>query len=451
MQGAVASARTEAAASQAAYEETYRAFRETQQAYFDALKQPAAIQAALEETQRALQETQRVYFESLADAERLRAELQAAHRDLSDARQSRFAAPAGISGLADHDPTRPLSGIERLNSVITSAYNADQYRASVVALTDYCRGRPNDVEARLRLADAHLMGWAGGTEAWDRIIGLFLSEFDAQSAVATLEEAARISAGRKDIQDTLRLARQLATPPMLLVALPRSGSVFLYHALTFGLNKHGTGQISAGAFPHIAACYESLAILKRLNSTAHTHLAPSRANLVELGPRLKLEHLHVHLRDPRQAMVSWFHFMPGAVQHEDPAQALHYNVPSDYFEWSTERQIDWQIDNWLRWEIEWIDGWLRASDEPWFKTKILYTTFEDMVREPKTFFARILEFYGIDQELFDAPQKPRAPGDRNFRKGALDEWRDLLTPAQIERASAMIPERLFDRFGWSKA
>jgi Sulfotransferase domain len=443
MQEVVAIARAEAAASQAAYEETYRAFKETQQAYFDALKLPATTQAALEETQRA-------YFDSLADAERLRGELKEANRELADLRQSRFAAPAGTSGLAGEDPLRPMSAIEQLNGIITSAYDADRYRARVAALADYCRGRSDDVEARLRLADAHLIGWAGGAKAWGRIVELFLSEFDPQSAIAALEEAARISPGREDVRDTLRLVRQIATPPMLLVALPRSGSVFLYHALTYGLNKHGTGQISAGAFPRIGACYESLAFLKRVNATAHTHLAPSRANLIELGPRLKLEHLHVHVRDPRQAMVSWFHFMPGVVQQEDVAQGLHYNVPSDYFEWSTERQIDWQIDNWLRWEIEWIDGWLRASDEPWFKTKIFYTTFEDMVREPEPFFARILEFYGIDPGLFEAPQKPRSRGDRNFRKGALDEWRALLTPAQIERASAMIPERLFDQFGWPK-
>jgi hypothetical protein len=161
--------------------------------------------------------------------------------------------------------------------------------------------------------------------------------------------------------------------------------------------------------------------------------------------------MQVHVRDPRQVMISWFHFFPHVARELDPVQALHHGVPDDYFERSAERQLDWLIDNWLRWTIDWIEGWVQAEREPWFKTKLLFTTFEDMIADPKAFFDRILDFYGVERDLFVHPSKPEHQGDRNFRLGEVDEWRRVLTPDQQKRASGLIPLSLYRRFGWPES
>jgi hypothetical protein len=73
---------------------------------------------------------------------------------------------------------------------------------------------------------------------------------------------------------------------------------------------------------------------------------------------------------------------------------------------------------------------------------------EHMIEQPHAFSDRVLDFYEIDRTRFTMPIAPTRHGDRNFRAGPAMSWRDQLTPAQMERASSMIPDALFDRFGW---
>jgi hypothetical protein len=47
--------------------------------------------------------------------------------------------------------------------------------------------------------------------------------------------------------------------------------------------------------------------------------------------------------------------------------------------------------------------------------------------------------------------RPSTIDDRHFFHDETAEWRRVLTQAQVERATAMLPERLFDRFGWSRS
>ena len=74
-------------------------------------------------------------------------------------------------------------------------------------------------------------------------------------------------------------------------------------------------------------------------------------------------------------------------------------------------------------------------------------TNEELSRDPQAFFARILDFYGIDPDLFDMPAPPKA-GKQNVRSGQTDEWRTKFTPAQLERCLQIVPGDLCSRFGW---
>jgi hypothetical protein len=154
----------------------------------------------------------------------------------------------------------------------------------------------------------------------------------------------------------------------------------------------------------------------------------------------------VHVRDPRQALLSWHDFLPGVIRTLDPTQASHYRLPSDYLEWSSERQLDWLVDNWLQVITDWIIGWARAPELDCFKTRILYTTFEDLVQDQSAFFRRILDFYGIDHDLFVEPTRER--GVANYRQGLTDSWRSVLSPAQKRKAAEIVPAWLLEKFAW---
>jgi Sulfotransferase domain len=333
---------------------------------------------------------------------------------------------------------------------VTEFYEPAHYRAAIDKLEAHCREHPDDLTALVSLGNAYLLRPLGGRAAWARITRLILDNIDPGGAVRALEGAHRLAPEQTEIADMLRFARRRATPALIMTALPRSGSVFLWDSLTKGLNKQGHGGIQGGAFPNLTVCTENLLTAIKLRACTHTHFSPSRTNLLEVGPRAKLDRLLVHVRDPRQAMVSFFHFMPAVIGELDPVQRMHYEVPDDYAARSVEAQLDWQIDNWLPGLVGWIKGWLDASSVSWFQTRILYTSFERMVADTKAFFDEILDFYGIDRELFTYPDKPSVLGDRNFRLGQVDEWRALLTPRQVERATGLIPVEVSERFGWPR-
>ena len=79
----------------------------------------------------------------------------------------------------------------------------------------------------------------------------------------------------------------------------------------------------------------------------------------------------------------------------------------------------------------------------------MFTRHEDLAKDSNTFFKSILDFYEIDFSLFTMPQPPE-PGKSNFRKGSVNEWREVFTLEQREKATSLIPQDLFDRFEWVK-
>ena len=126
-------------------------------------------------------------------------------------------------------------------------------------------------------------------------------------------------------------------------------------------------------------------------------------------------------------------------------------TPSDarYFSWSLTDQITWHIEHYLPLVLAWIEEWLGASDNPQ-GIKILLTNYETMVSQPDEFFNSINNFYGVQNPLKGLQTKAKTPqpGELHFRRGIPDEWREVFTPKQAERATQMITPRLYEKFGW---
>ena len=244
-----------------------------------------------------------------------------------------------------------------------------------------------------------------------------------------------------------RYRRRRATPGILLCTLPKSGSTYIHHALTTGLGKEILRAGGGGLFPNQAIPNESLNELNRRRAVYLVHCEPSRYNKIEISNRL--ERMIVHVRDPRQAILSWAHFIPHVVRFVDPVQGLHYGLPRKFFDWNFHSQLDWQIDNFLPKFVNWVRQWYETSGDPSFETRILFTTNELLAQDPSEFFARILGFYGIDRDLFSEPHPP-VSGALHVRSAKPDEWRTVFTQEQALRASSMLPSELCTFFGWQQ-
>lgn len=234
-------------------------------------------------------------------------------------------------------------------------------------------------------------------------------------------------------------------PGILIATLPKTGTVFLQNSLCRGLGRPQLDVPSGGLFPYANIPHEAINRLKQQGAIFVMHCAPNRWNIVEIKERL--DRVVIHLRDPRQALISWTYYVVDLITKLDPVQGKHFGIPDDYLNWDFPKQLDWQIENYYPYQIEWIQGWVNAAEEVSQKTKILFTTQEELATDQNAFFNRILDFYEIPRAAFTYPSIPRQQ-DMNFRAGQVSEWKEKMSRPQIESVTRAIPTPLFERFGW---
>jgi len=147
----------------------------------------------------------------------------------------------------------------------------------------------------------------------------------------------------------------------------------------------------------------------------------------------------VHVRDPRQALVSMVHHSD---LYPDQLPELRQRVASA--QTITERARNAFMD--YEYSIRWISDWLDAQQE----IEILFSTHEQFVADRDAFIERYLEFYRIDRKYFSYENAvgQHQGTDYHFRSGQTDEWRAVLDPDFAEQISAALPSRLKVAFGW---
>ncbi len=241
---------------------------------------------------------------------------------------------------------------------------------------------------------------------------------------------------------------------MCFITLAKSASTYIFNALQNLINNCDNADN-----PRYLTIFEGNTSYLQLlteepykNSTSNlvsAHLYAEPYNLLTIS--LIADRLIVNVRDPRQVTLSQVHHNNLYRYNRSPVHIFNCSqLPKNYFCMSLTEQISWQIDNWaLPGAIKWIESWLDAEENPSFYPKILFTSQEDLVENSQELFNTILDFYEIDRSRFTMPPPPKFKPGTHYRTGNVDEWRDVFTPEQAEKASSMIPNRLLDRFGWS--
>lgn len=246
----------------------------------------------------------------------------------------------------------------------------------------------------------------------------------------------------------LRLRRS-RVPAVYVAALPKSASVHIVTKLADGLSKKSNSD-GSGSFPDYFVTPQLLNRIVLSRAVVHSHVDGKSYNIHELGDRYGIRKLVVHVRDPRQMLISWTHFMASVIEHVDPVQRIHYGLPEDFLQRSFDEQLALNVDLIFPRVIAWVESWLAVSNDPAAPVDVLFTTFEEMRNDENRFFERILEFYDVAPDLFAVSESfvSAKAGTANFRRGETDEWRRVCTPAQIETMNALITDEMRDRFGW---
>lgn len=238
-------------------------------------------------------------------------------------------------------------------------------------------------------------------------------------------------------------------PPMLIITLPKSGTVYLQTKLSRGLDLQ-VGRVCSGAFGRDLINYALLDAFSHGNAIATSHLDPSLENLTML--KAKGVRFVCHVRDPRGATLSMLHHILRyhADPHLRPLLALigPEQPSADFYNSSLHDQIDWMIDHYLPRAVHWIEAWQYAFDSNSFvATHGLSTSYDDLTEEPDRLVERILRHYSIDELDFRDVAVSRDMSS-HFRRGDDHEWREVFSPEQIARATKYIPSHLLRKFGW---
>ncbi len=232
---------------------------------------------------------------------------------------------------------------------------------------------------------------------------------------------------------------------MLITTVPKSASESIWNRLAEGLSL-GQCHLSLGLFPDCCllpsrvrfAARGGLIVKEHIAATAH-----NRKTLVEYG----LDRLVVHLRDPRQALLSWVHFVRDDVSQRLLAPLWRKIVPpSEIFSRSLEAQLDWGIDHYLPHLIDFVRDWAAADADPESGLRVHFASFEQFRLDPESYIDGVLAFYDIDKAAFRQDSEAEVV---HLRKGLIDEWREVFTPAQKERAWSLIPDEMAERHGWT--
>ena len=93
-------------------------------------------------------------------------------------------------------------------------------------------------------------------------------------------------------------------PSILVVSIPKSGTVFTNLMLSRGLLLE-QASVSFGYFPHYLVEIPKLVSFVKGGKVAPAHFDPSAVNLQSLTPFIKRWVLHI--RDPRSVVLSWVH------------------------------------------------------------------------------------------------------------------------------------------------
>jgi Sulfotransferase domain len=189
--------------------------------------------------------------------------------------------------------------------------------------------------------------------------------------------------------------------PVVLITLPKSGSMYLYHTLRLSYDLV-TSQHFGGEFPHVELNRNLVSeLLNSHKAISQTHIGPSHHNLAVLDHYFDLAVIHV--RDPRQALLSWVHSIVNLMQNSAIDHKI-FGFESGYFDLPLSARIDREIDRFYPAMIDWLTAWANVIDHQLdHSCNFIVTHFEDMAKDPPAAARHIADAFGLPKRELAYP------------------------------------------------
>ncbi|MBM4328826.1 MAG: sulfotransferase domain-containing protein [Deltaproteobacteria bacterium] len=277
------------------------------------------------------------------------------------------------------------------------------------------------------------------------------------------ENAAPTPAAPSDVHVSQESSPRSFDSTILFVSLPKSGTVFTIDNLAMMTgsknltqevsendpewNKYIAGFEYAATHHYLTGEFTSIFLLpQQLQSylgkryIIHAHM-PASIHNTETLTQLGVRKLTILLRDPRDACVSWAYYLQANGATGRDFFSKFYHIPSEYFVWSFQRQLSYQVRTFLPLAVNWIESWLSYYSNPARTIDTLLVYFDELKRRPLDYFRKITEFHGALNVNFESYLPPEE-GQRNFRRGRHHQWQDEFTSQDKAFCHALIGNRL---------
>lgn len=246
------------------------------------------------------------------------------------------------------------------------------------------------------------------------------------------------------------VAERLSDPdnrrPMIINTMPKSGSVYIRSMLEGGFSL-SRAQIHNMYFPDDVVNIDNLREWATKNMVTQAHLSATELNLFLLGAFVR--RMIIHVRDPREATLSWVHFVE-RLAREAPLELLRipYVSQSHFLSMTFSERIDWAVERHLPLLVNWLNEWVAYAEQPKETQpfQVAFTTYEELLNDELELVAKISAFFDVPFARFKHRQIEKSEAVY-FRKGDPNEWRSVFSETQRERATLLCGSVL-TRFGW---
>lgn len=349
--------------------------------------------------------------------------IRALEKDLAQSRKTSQEQASELARLEDQNTALQASSAALSERLRTEQGATDQLRTEVKSLSD-------------SLAEAHATGDAlrENSETLTRQLAAVMTHEGPVNELA-------FAPGANVYQD----GEARPAESVLITTMPKAGTYYLSRLFSEGLGLRPL-IVSNQYFPEDTIYQPRLREFSRGGYVSQDHFPASPINMAHLGH--VTEKIVVHVRDPRQATLSYIHFLNDDMFQSNLSETnklIYPTLPQDFFDRDFSGRLDWGIDYWMPELIAWVEQWVAVDQQS--TVKVRFTRYEDLVEDRESFTSGILDFLGIPQSRFSAPDL-KLDADVHFRKGETDEWRGVFTEQQAARANGFIPSTLSERFSW---
>ncbi|MBF0266286.1 MAG: sulfotransferase domain-containing protein [Gammaproteobacteria bacterium] len=227
-----------------------------------------------------------------------------------------------------------------------------------------------------------------------------------------------------------------------IVTIPHSGSAFILGQLVKNIDL--TWMRSAGGLFLNQTLVQGFITSpvqffpeSRNGYIIQEHLAPNHENVLFLEHLLKKT--IVHIRDPRQVILSMAHHFSTEFYLTGAFPLLE--APANFLELDLTEKLNFIIDRFASELNQWLLGWIELFENKQKNFQIMLTNHEILKNRPEYLFQEIMKFYGIEQIEFNY-ERP-VVGKAHYRKGTRNEWEKVFTEEQKQKVNSIFSDKIF--------